>query len=113
MDRDIDFSDILLDKKFYKEKYRNILIYCISCKNSMGAKPLRISFDKIDGFVKIHDNIRYLVLFDYSFYDKICDKIKYLISKKSGITDSINQNFARIRIDSCDSLLIEKIYDFS
>ena len=28
---------------------------------------------------------------------------------KSGITDSINHNFARIRIDSYDSLPIEKI----
>ena len=26
MDRYIDFSDILLDKKIYKEKYENILI---------------------------------------------------------------------------------------
>ena len=26
-DRDIEFSDILLDEKLYKEKYENILIY--------------------------------------------------------------------------------------
>ena len=29
----------------------------------MGAEPLRICFDKIDGFIKIYDGIRYLVLF--------------------------------------------------
>ena len=29
----------------------------------MGAKPLRIWFDEIDGFIKIHNGIRYLVLF--------------------------------------------------
>ena len=29
----------------------------------MGAKPLHIRFDKIDGFSKIYDAIRYLVLF--------------------------------------------------
>ena len=28
-----------------------------------------------------------LVLFDYSYCDKTCDKIKYLISEKSGITN--------------------------
>ena len=56
--------------------------------------------------------IQYLVLSYYSFCNKICDKIKYLISKKSGITDSINHNFARIRIDSYDSLAIEKILTF-
>ena len=66
--------------------------------------PLRIRFHEIDGFIKIHDKIRYLVLFDYSYCDKICDKIKYLISEKSGITDSINHNFGRIRIDSYNSL---------
>ena len=63
-DRDIEFSDILLYKKLYKEKYKNILIYDISYKTSAGAKPLRIRFDKKDGFIKIHDKIRYLELFD-------------------------------------------------
>ena len=74
--------DILLDEKLYKEKYQNILIYGISYKTSTGAKPLGIRFDKIDGFIKIHDRIRYLVLFDYGYCDEICDKIKYLLREK-------------------------------
>ena len=41
-------------------------------------------------------------------FNKICDKIKYLTSKKSGITNSINHNFGRIRIDSYNSLPIQK-----
>ena len=53
----------------------------------MGSKPLRIGFDKIDRF-------RYLVLLGNSWYDEICDSIKYLINEKSGITDNINHNFA-------------------
>ena len=28
----------------------------------MGSKPLRIRFDERDGFIKIYDEIRYLVL---------------------------------------------------
>ena len=44
--------------------------------------------------------MRYLVLFDYNYCDKICDKIKYLISEKGSITDSVNHNFGRIRTDS-------------
>ena len=107
-DTNIYSIDILLDEKLYKEKYENILIYDISYKTSTGAKPLRIRFDKIDGFIKIHDKIRSLVLFDHSYCDEICDKMKYLKSEKSGIADSINHNFARIRIDSYDSLPIEK-----
>ena len=62
-----------------------------------------IRFDEIDGFIKIHDKIRYLILSDYGWFDKVCDNIKYLISKESGITDSINHNFARIRIDCYNS----------
>ena len=41
-------------------------------------------FDEIDGFIKIHDGIRYLVLFDYEWCDKICDRIKYLTLKRLG-----------------------------
>ena len=41
----------------------------------MGEKPLRIQFDKIDGFIKIDNGIRYLVLLKYS---EIYDKIKFL-----------------------------------
>ena len=65
----------------------------------MGVKPLHIRYDGIDGFIKIHNGIRYLVLFDCGWLDKICDRIKYLKSGKNGITDSINHNFAKIRID--------------
>ena len=41
----------------------------------MGEKPFRIQFDKIDGFIKIDNGIRYLVLLNYS---EIYDKIKFL-----------------------------------
>ena len=101
---DIDSENILLDEKIYK----NILIYEISYKTFMVSKPLRIWFDEIDGFIKIYDGIRYLVILGHSWLDEICDRIKYLISKKSGITDSINYNLARIRINSYNFLPIEK-----
>ena len=90
-------------------KYENTSIYGISYKTSIGAKPMRIRFDKIHIFIKVHEKVRYLVLSEYSYCDKIWDKIKYLISEKSGITDSINHNFARIKIDSYVSLPIEKL----
>ena len=109
MDRDIDFNDILLDEKLYKEKYENISIYVISYEIFIGSRSLHVMFDDIDGFIKICDGIRYLVLFHYGWVDKICDRIKHLISEKSGITDSINRNFERIRIDSSNSLPIKNI----
>ena len=47
---------------------------------------MRIRFDKIDELIMSLDvKTKHLVLFDYELLDKICDKIKYLVSKKSGI----------------------------
>ena len=64
-----------------------------------------------NGFIKLHNKIRYLVLFD-EWCGKICGRDKYLRSKKIGITDSINHNFGIIRIDSYNSLPIEEILTF-
>ena len=108
-DADIYFSDILLEEKLYE----NISVYDISYKTSTDPKPLPISFDKIDGFIRVcGDEFRHLELFDYELFDKICDRIKYLISEKNSITDSINHNFGKIKIDSYNSLPIEKILTF-
>ena len=78
-------------------------------KASTSAKPFHIRLDELDRFIKVHDKIRYLILFDYNNCDEGCDKIKYLISEKRGITDSVDHNFARIRIDSFDSLPFKKV----
>ena len=112
-DRVINFSDILLDKKLYEQKNKDILIYDISYNTSTGAKPLRIRLNKIHGFIKIHHKIRSLVLFDYRYCDKIYDKINYFISEESGITDSVNDNFERIWTDSNNFLPTEKILTFN
>ena len=70
---------------------------------------MRIRFDKIDGFITSLDGkIKDLVLFDYGFLEKTCDKIQYLISKKSGIANGINFNFDKIKIDSYNYLHIKK-----
>ena len=38
--------------------------------------------DKIDGFIKFHNKIRYMVIFDYSYCGKICGRIKYFVCEK-------------------------------
>ena len=48
----------------------------------MGAKPLRIRFDKADGIVDIYNETRYLELFGPRIYNAIYDRINYLISEK-------------------------------
>ena len=98
--KNINFSNILLVKKLYED----ISLYDISYKTSKGPKPLRIRFDKIDGFIMVLDGkTKHLVLLD-----KICDKIKYLISEKSCITNSINYNFGKIKIDTYSSFPLKK-----
>ena len=102
---DIDFNNILLEEKTYKK----VLLYDISYKVFIGKNPLCIRFDKIVGFIKVYSGIRCLVLLEYN---EICDKIKCLISEQSDITDNIDCNFAKIRIDSHKSLPIAKILIF-
>ena len=63
-----------------------MLIYEISYERFIGAKPLLIRLDKINDFTRVYDGIRYLVLFDPEKYDAIGNRIKYLISRKSGVT---------------------------
>ena len=42
----------------------------------MGAKPLRIRFDEIDGFIRVYNGTRYLVLFGAEEYDSIYNRIR-------------------------------------
>ena len=52
---DFDFDNILIDKK----SLENILIYDISYKTLIETNPLHISFDKIDGIIRIYNGNRY------------------------------------------------------
>ena len=85
------------------------MINYISYKALIGSKPLRIRFSKIDGILRIYDWSRYLILFGNKKYDAIYNKIRYLISIKSGITYVISHYFAKIIVDSYDSFPIEKV----
>ena len=65
---DFDLDNIFLDKKSYEK----ILINNNSSKKILiGAKPLSIRFDKVDGFIRVYDGTRYLVLFGPQKYDTI------------------------------------------
>ena len=43
--------------------HENDLVYDILFKTLIGAKPLRIRFNKVDGLIRVYDGTRYLVLF--------------------------------------------------
>ena len=99
---DFGFVNILLDEK----PYENILVYDISYKTLIG--DLHINFNKIDGFIRVYNGTGYLVLFDPGKYNAIFDRIRFHTRLKSGISYVISQNFARIKVDSYDSLPMEK-----
>ena len=102
---DFDLDNILIDEK----SQENIFIYDISYKTLIDPKPLRIRFDEIDGFIRIYDRTRYLTLFGSEKYEAIYNRIRCLISLKSAITYIFSHYFAKIKVDSYDSLPIEKI----
>ena len=58
----------------------------ISYKTLIGAKPLRIIFDKVDGFTGDYGEAKYLVLIYSEKYDAIFDRIRYILGLKSSIS---------------------------
>ena len=86
---DFHLGTFLIDEK----SYENILVYNISNKGLIYSKPLRTRFDKIDGFVRVYDGTRYLVLFGSEKYDPI-------------------YNYAKIKVDSLDSFPLAKNMTF-
>ena len=99
-----DFDNVLIDEKLHE----NILICDISYNTLIGLRALRIRFDKIDAFFRIYDGNRYLALFGPEKYDAIHNKIRYLISLKGSIAYVFSNYYAEIKLDSYNSLPIEK-----
>ena len=54
---DFHFGNILIDEEWYE----NTLIYNISYKTLIGAKPFHIRLDKLKGFIRVYDGTKYLV----------------------------------------------------
>ena len=96
--KDLDPDNILLDQK----SYQNISIYSISKKTSYGAKPLRIIFDKVDGFIREYVKTKYLTLFSSEKFESIFNRIRYLLRSKSTILHIVSHNYAKIGIDLND-----------
>ena len=57
---DVDFDNILIEEK----SYEIVLVDNIFYKNLIGAKPFPIILDKLQGFIRVYDETRYLVLFE-------------------------------------------------
>ena len=88
------------------------MVYDISYKTLTVAKLLRVRFDKINGFIRVYDGTRYLVLFRPKKYDVIFNRLRYLTGVKSGIAYVIFDYYAEIKVDSYDFFLLEKKLTF-
>ena len=62
--------------------------------------------------LKPPNGIRCFISFDYGWFDKMYDRIKYLIGKKSGITDSINHSFEKAEFIHIILYLLKKFWLF-
>ena len=100
---EFDLDNILIDGW----SYENVLVYNNSYKSLNDSKPLRIKFDKIDGFNRVYGGTRYLVLFGSEKYDSIFNRIRYFVTVKSVITYIISHNYVTIKLDSYDSFALE------
>ena len=56
---DFNFGNVLIDEKSYK----NVLVYNIPYKILIGAIPLCVKFDKVEGFIRVYDGTRNSILF--------------------------------------------------
>ena len=90
----LNLNNILLNEK----SYQNILIYNISYKTPYGAKPLDIIYDKVDGFIRKYDGIKYLALPHSEIYVRIFDRIRYLFMLRINIS-SVSSHNIKIKID--------------
>ena len=78
---DFDLDNVLIDE----ESIENISVFKISFKCLIDSKRLRISFDKMDEFIRVYDGTRYFVLYGSKKYGFIYNKFRCLIAAKSGI----------------------------
>ena len=78
----------------------------------MGAKPMRISLDKVNRFIRVYNGTRYLVLLGPGKYDAVFNRARYLTRVKSGITYVISHYYLKIKVDSYEYLPLEKKLTF-
>ena len=73
---------------------------------------MHITFDQIDGFVRVYDGTKCIVLILAEKYDFIYNRTRYLKGVRSGTTYIISHNHAKTKVDSYDSLPQEKTLTF-
>ena len=82
-----------------EKSYENILVYDILYKTLIGAKPLHIMFDKVDGFIRVYDGPRYLVSYFSIKYQMMPFTIGLKKKSKKWYYVCFSHNYAKVKID--------------
>ena len=85
-------------------------IYDVLYKTLIGAKPLRVMFDKVDGIVRDYNGTKYLALFGPEKYYAIFNRIRYLVGLKSSIANVDSHDYAKAKLIQP---MIWKIIDYT
>ena len=102
---DLNLDNILLDEKLFEP----ILVYDDAYKTTYSSKYSGIIFDKIDEYIRIYDETKYLAFFrSVEKYDRIFNTIRYLIMLQSNISNFYSHKYTNIKINSDNDLLLEK-----
>ena len=78
------------------------ITFCI--KICLVQNLLRSRMDKVNGFFRVYDGTRYLVIFEPKKHNDIFNMIRHLIGVKSGITYVISNNCSKTKIGSFNFL---------
>ena len=69
-----------------EKSYKYVLVYKFSYRILIQANPMCYRFNKLDGFIRLYNGSRYLVLFGHGKWGAIYNSIRNLISQNSRIT---------------------------
>ena len=118
-----DSSLLKIDKKSYK----NIGIYNIGyitikkidvCESINSVNPLYLIIGKVDGYIKENNGKKYLVFTStnkdiLAKFTKLWVEIDFLIeTKNGGEKGEYEKDFMKVRFESYDNLLLNKILKF-
>ena len=101
---------LYVSKSFYYSTedvlLRNVFTNILSCCDIYFTYIL---YGEIIEHIREHDCTKYLVLFHFDEkYERIFDRIRYLIILKSNISDIHSHQYTKIKISSGDDLPLEK-----
>ena len=104
----VDLDNTLIDEK----SFENILVLYISYKTLIAAKPLCVRFNKKDGFIRVYNVTRYLVLFGGEKNIDFYNRRGYPTGVNSYFIYFISHKYVKIKVNSYNLLSLKKALTF-